>query len=332
MSITLIDGSCLAAKQPTGVSIAVHHALKTGQFDVPTDSLLVTYGQKEVASPLVQDLPYTHKHLALPSKVIHAIHVLGRRDLSSWVPGTRRLLLPNLNLTHVPRVPYDLCVHDLSFLVNPSWFSPKTRAWHLVARPLTLIRGATRLFAVSDRTKRDLEAIAHVPASRITVLDLTSSRIPTQGVAPERKPFFLAFGGGDARKNIDVLLRAFADLSPRYPALELRILGRITSDHPRVRSLAYVSSAERDILLQEALGLLYPSWYEGFGLPMQEAHQYNMPCIVSSMSALPETAPPGTVVVPPFSPHLWRAEMDRLAEVFYRSSPTHSQNSLSGSS
>lgn len=330
MSLTVIDGSCLQGPRPTGVAIAVHHALKTGQFHTPSTSLLVTYGNTRPDSPLLTSLSFPHRHISLPSKLVHAAHVLAKRDLSSWIPQATRLLLPNLNITHVPRVPYDLCVHDLSFLIHPPWFSLKSRLWHALARPKALIRGADRLFTVSERSARDIHALTGYPLSKIERIDLTS--IP-QPIATKqvKRPFFLAFGGGDARKNLNVLLQAFYALSPRYPEWELRLLGTTSTSHPKIRALGYVSPEEKTALLQEAAALLYPSWYEGFGIPPQEAFALGTPCLLSSMSALPETAPPQSVILPPFMPHLWYDAMRESIEQYYASSSSNSQNSLASS-
>jgi len=65
------------------------------------------------------------------------------------------------------------------------------------------------------------------------------------------------------------------------------------------------SDAELASLYQHASAFLYPSWYEGYGLPLHEAARYGTPCIASTMGALPETAPQGTIFAPPSKPHLW---------------------------
>lgn len=330
MSLTVIDGSCLQGPHPTGVAVAVHHALTTGQFEVPTTSLLVTYGNTRPDSPLLASLPFTHRHISLPSKLVHATHLLAGRDLSFWIPQATRLLLPNLNITHIPRVPYDLCIHDLSFLIHPSWFSTKSRVWHTLVRPKALIRAAERVFTVSERSARDIHALTGYPLKRIQFINLTTIPQPTP-TKRLKQPFFLAFGGGDARKNLDVVIHAFCALSAQYPAWELRLLGTTHSPHPKIRALGYVSSEQKTALLQEAAALLYPSWYEGFGLPLHEAHAVGTPCLISSMGALPETAPPGSIVIPPFMPHLWREALQTCIEQYHASSSSSSQNSLASS-
>jgi glycosyltransferase involved in cell wall biosynthesis len=67
-------------------------------------------------------------------------------------------------------------------------------------------------------------------------------------------------------------------------------------------------------LMKNASALLYPSWYEGYGLPLHEAAAHGTPIIASTSGALPETAPPGTHFVPPFKPHLWTQAMQSVLE------------------
>ena len=58
-------------------------------------------------------------------------------------------------------------------------------------------------------------------------------------------------------------------------------------------------------LMKYASAFLYPSWYEGFGIPLHEAAWFGTPCIASTSGALSETAPKGTLFAPPFKPQLW---------------------------
>ncbi|MFA6430023.1 MAG: glycosyltransferase, partial [Patescibacteria group bacterium] len=75
-------------------------------------------------------------------------------------------------------------------------------------------------------------------------------------------------------------------------------------DRPNDRALA--------ALYKNAAAFLYPSWYEGFGLPLHEAAQFHTPCLASTASALPETAPKGTQFAPPAKPHLWAAAIKEI--------------------
>jgi glycosyltransferase involved in cell wall biosynthesis len=64
--------------------------------------------------------------------------------------------------------------------------------------------------------------------------------------------------------------------------------------------------------MKHASVFLYPSWYEGFGLPLHEAARFGTPCIASTAGALPETAPEGTHFAPPGKPHLWKKALEMV--------------------
>ncbi|MSR85127.1 glycosyltransferase, partial [Candidatus Uhrbacteria bacterium] len=69
--------------------------------------------------------------------------------------------------------------------------------------------------------------------------------------------------------------------------------------------LTHPSDSAIATLMKHASTFLYPSWYEGFGIPLHEAARFGTPCISSTASALPETAPAGTIFADPAKPHHW---------------------------
>jgi glycosyltransferase involved in cell wall biosynthesis len=85
--------------------------------------------------------------------------------------------------------------------------------------------------------------------------------------------------------------------------MKLVLIGRELG-HPNDEALA--------ALMKNASVFLYPSWYEGFGLPLHEAARFGTPCIASTSGALPETAPQGTLFAPPTKPHLWVVAIQRV--------------------
>jgi hypothetical protein len=110
-----------------------------------------------------------------------------------------------------------------------------------------------------------------------------------------RNPYVLAFGTHDPRKNIRSVERIVHLLRQevRWHDLELVTVNGNISDEELCR------------LYEHAAAVLYPSWYEGFGLPLHEAAKWHIPCLVSSRGALPETAPRGAIILPPDKLQLW---------------------------
>lgn len=300
----LIDGRVFLDRFPGGVTRVAEELIpaiiktgKTDEFVLGTTGVGVT-GARGV-------------HRTVPNKLVAAATWAHFTSFDRLIPGDfDALFLPNLEMVGRPRIPYALLVHDLSFLIEPRWFSAKTQLWHHVARAKELIRGANALLAVSERTKNDLHRLLGVPLERIETipLGLTNQRnneaASYQKHIADGRPYFLLLGGNDPRKNAACALRAFEELRKTTDA-RLIVVGAASKPAPDVSHVSRPSDAELNALMRDAAALLYPSWYEGFGLPLHEAARFGTPIIASTAGALPETAPDGTVFAPPFKPHLW---------------------------
>ncbi len=273
--------------------------------------------------------PYTKAHRSVPNKLVAFATWMRLTSFNRLIPGNFDVMfLPNLEMVGRPKIPYVLLVHDLSFLIEPRWFSAKTRLWHRVARAEELIRGADALLAVSERTKEDLVRLLGIPLERIERIPLgltnqvhiTHHTSHIMGKTENERPYFLVLGGNDPRKNAACAMRAFEELR-KIVDVRLIVVGADFKPAPGVTHIPRPSDEALRSLMREATALLYPSWYEGFGLPLHEAATFGTPIIASTAGALPETAPMGTVFFPPFKPHLWTQAM-RLA--LERPTSTHS--------
>lgn len=274
-------------------------------------------------------------HLHIPNKLWSLACMLGLASLDR--NGFNELILPNIGFVGTPKIPYTIVVHDLSFLIEPRWFSWRMRLWHRAVRARRLIQRATRVWCVSQTTAHDVERLLNVPSERIQVLPpdvvigssasiSSDARRTTHDALP--RPYVLAFHDGP-RKNVSTVIATIAELrnDERYKDLHLVIIGspirHLTFDRSLLRHacrqagaeprghadwihfLPSVSDEALDDLYRSAKALLYPSWYEGYGLPVHEAVARGIPVLASSHGALPETAPPGTILIPPMKPHLW---------------------------
>jgi glycosyltransferase involved in cell wall biosynthesis len=230
------------------------------------------------------------------------------------------LFLPNLEFVGRPRVPYALLVHDLSFLIEPRWFDRKSRIWHTLVKPKTLIKNAAHLFAVSETTKRDLVRLLDIPANRITVIPMGLDPLPAfpdndrlsrahdHAHLRDGSRFILCLGGANRRKNASCVTTAHAELikDQKYKDVKLVMIGAPNAPRP--------SDAELFALMRDAAIFCYPSWYEGFGMPLHEAARFGTPCIASTSSSLPETAPEGTTFASPAKPHQWVEAMCQVLD------------------
>lgn len=253
-------------------------------------------------------------HIRLPNKLWSALTFLGLTSLDRAVHAPfDELILPNIGFVGTPKTPYTIVVHDLSFLIEPTWFPFRMRLWHKAVRATRLIQNATRVWCVSQTTANDVVRLLNVPPERITVLPkgvITGAPNTTTGSTAPTGRYVLAFTGS-RRKNAATAIRAVAQLKhdPRFTDLRLFLIGEKTAPrhlpYPWIIPIPFLTDDALRDHYQHAAALLYPSWYEGFGLPLHEAAAFNTPLLASAYGALPETAPKNTLLIPPEKPHLW---------------------------
>lgn len=239
--------------------------------------------------------------------------------------GNDVLWAPNFFL-HESQLPYGAgavpTVHDLAFAAMPEVVADGTLAGLRERLPETLQR-ATRLIAVSDATAADLERLLGVSRRRVhTVHEGLDPRFaavaggstrPSPRVLPGR--YLLFVSTLEPRKNVVGVLRAFRRLAEGgYPG-SLVLVGRwgwrtepIRAElesspvAARVVQLDYVERAELPELYRRADALLFPSWLEGFGLPLLEAMACGAPVVTSDRSSMPEVAGDAALLVNPADP------------------------------
>lgn len=238
------------------------------------------------------------------------------------------------------RAPAVVTIHDLSYLVTPDYAYPNLRRYLSVAVPRSL-RRAEGVVAVSQATADDLTRFYDVDASRITVIRNGIDPLfhPTPHEETHRalaqlelrQPYFVMVGTIEPRKNHRVVLRAFEMLAATRPEASLVIVGRpgwmaegIMADidaatrRCRVRHLTDIEDALLPALYAGSTALVYPSWYEGFGLPVVEAMACGTAVVTSDRGALAEVAGNAALLVPPESPEAIAAAMGQMLD-----SPTH---------
>ncbi|MFZ1654900.1 MAG: glycosyltransferase family 1 protein [Candidatus Moraniibacteriota bacterium] len=178
------------------------------------------------------------------------------------------------------------------------------------------VRVADRVIAVSENTKRDLMRLYAVPEKKIQVIYEGLSQPTTYNLQPTTEsepPYFLFIGRLETRKNIVRMIEAFEIFKAKtglahtlvlagkpgfgYEAIRYKL--QATSYKQDIHELGYVSEEEKWELLKDAEIFLFPSLYEGFGLPVIEAQSVGVPVITANTSSLPEVAGEGAVLVNP---------------------------------
>lgn len=225
--------------------------------------------------------------------------------------------------------PNVITVHDLSYRITPEFAHPRLRRYleHAVPRS---VRRAEQVIVPSETTRQDV--IEHYGIDEHLVRAIPHGVDPWFQPANEsaieqtlahfglRRPYFIIVGTIEPRKNHLNLLAAFERLHKERPDASLAIFGRsgwlsepIMSEIERyarflpLRHLQGVEDSWLPALYSGSTALVYPSWYEGFGLPVLEAMACGTMAIVSDRGSLPEIAGKAAMIVPP-------ASIDALAE------------------
>jgi glycosyltransferase involved in cell wall biosynthesis len=245
----------------------------------------------------------------------------------------------NCDLVHIPNLfsvprflpcPYVMTVHDL--LEHMSRARQQTGfwgAWHLQMTKRVL-RGAEKIFAVSNFTRTEIEKLFEIPPERIEVVyNAIDERFLRGHASPSDReliaqryqvtyPFLLYAGRVSPHKNVVRMIEAFSALKTElekeqaYPDLKLIIIGDDLSGNPDLRRTVVRSGVQNDvrflgfipievlrIFYDEAKIFVFPSLYEGFGLPPLEAMAHGTPVVTSNASSLPEVVGNSAVLVNP---------------------------------
>lgn len=230
------------------------------------------------------------------------------RELKLDVYWGTNFLLPQ----RVHGCKYVVTVHDLWLLRSPRTASIST---YIILKLLgkKSCERADKVLAVSKTTARDIVELYNIPKEKIAVCynginkEVYRFGLEEKLNIPQLREndtrFFLFLGTIEPRKNPSTILKAFRIFSEKYSNVYLvfaggkgwrtrefdKILEKSTCKD-RIILAGYVDDAQKRWLLRHTIALLFPSFYEGFGLPILEAMASNVPVITSNVSAMPEVA------------------------------------------
>jgi glycosyltransferase involved in cell wall biosynthesis len=219
-------------------------------------------------------------------------------------------------------------IHDCIHLMFPQYLRHRRMGYAYARASLwTAAHKSDRIFTVSEQSKRDILRFFNVPAEKIVV---TPNAIDDRfGIAPSDEsveqtrdryqldhPFILYAGNIRPHKNLERLIDAFQRVrASGHQELKLIIIGNEISRlqtlrravhkhqlHKHVRFHGYVPDKTLSVMYRLASVFVFPSLYEGFGLPPLEAMACGTPVVTSNVSSLPEVVGDAAVLVDPYSP------------------------------
>ena len=304
-----------------------------------SDELRFHHQQRWLDDPLrllSEPIPSIYPSQRLPLWVRN----IRRRALrASWRQQCRSAIFhgPNYFLPHYADKGV-VTIHDMSVLRHPEWHPTERVRQHEKLLQSSLER-SQRLIAVSESTRDEIVALLGYPAENIDVTPLATgpayrpreandTEMLMRRIGLRHAGFTLCVATLEPRKNIANLIHAYARLPAglrlNYPLVlagsrgwnsqEIYDLIEKYSKQGWLRYLGYISEAELPVLYSAARILAYPSWYEGFGLPVLEAMASGVPVVASDRTSLPELTHGHALHVPPGDTHALESAIGRALE------------------
>ncbi|PTN02880.1 glycosyl transferase family 4 [Mangrovibacterium marinum] len=248
-----------------------------------------------------------------PKNILHEeiaqklnVSIVGKTRGHQWEQVTLPLYLKKqkspllLNLCNTAPINYSnniVTVHDLAFLAHPKWFSWKFRLFYKFLIP-KIIDHAKKVITVSQFSKDEIIKRLSTPENKISIVhNAVSDNLIESKKCSSKSNFILFVGSQDPRKNIQSIIQAMKYLPPE---IHLKLVGGKADSfneqlneipkeiRHRIHLTGYLPDKELNRLYKDANAFVYPSHYEGFGLPPLEAQALSCPVVVSDIPVFRE--------------------------------------------
>ncbi|MCK5862373.1 MAG: glycosyltransferase family 4 protein [Candidatus Hydrogenedentes bacterium] len=310
---------------PTGVGYYVRHLLEA-LLELPERPGYIGFSSG-LHRPDMQGIPVDFRRIPLPTRFLYQCWAsVGIPQVDRFLGGVDVYHAVNYVLPPVQRARRVLSIHDLCFLRHPEWASPK-----IVAPFQRTIRKdaheADLVIACSEATKREIVELLELPPEHIRVIyDAADSLFHPVAVdqAKEqvaralgiKESYLLFVGTREPRKNLSTLLEAFSQADiPQHLVIaggagwnsrELQDQVMRLNLESKVHFTGYIQDRSLfPALYSAAVAFVFPSWYEGFGLPVLEAMACACPVIASNTTSIPEVGGDAALYVAPDDVAAW---------------------------
>lgn len=327
-----IDIRCLSEGRRTGVEeYAINLLDNVFKEDNKNDYVLFLNSWRSPKIDLEWLKKYKNVHIKkfnFPNKILNLfLWYFNWPKLDNFLGGVDIFFMPNLNFVALsPKSKLILTMHDLSFEYFPETFSLKRQWWHIFVNPKRLSKRADKILAVSESTKEDLINVYKIDSKKITViyngisddfLKLDRNNPKLLMVKEKYKlPFNFIFflGTFEPRKNISGIIKAYEFLREeghkdldkykliiagskgwRTKAIERSIAkSKYNKD---IQWIKFIENEDKVFVYNLAALFVYPSFFEGFGIPPLEALKCGVPVVASNNSSIVETVGDAGLIV-----------------------------------
>lgn len=249
-------------------------------------------------------------------KSVFPSHLWEQIVLPRHVPKNELLWSPS-SIGPIASKKYVLTVHDIASIEHPEWYDSKYAIFYRILLPISLKR-AKHVITVSKFCKKRLETVFNIKPEKISVVysGVAEHFLSGKSVNPCSEEYnlpetyVLAVGALSPRKNLHRLLQAWASISHEFNNTWLIIAGDVGLSFSNMTTLGELPSRTIHIkkvsdtllgsLYRNATAFVYPSLYEGFGLPILEAMACGTPVITSNCTSMPEIAGDAALLVNPY--------------------------------
>lgn len=304
-----IDARVLSNDKPTGIGNCVIQTLKyIASLDDSNEYFLFSNEK------IIEEYIYSERFhpIVIPSKS-SSIWVV--KELTRELPkynvdifwGTLHLLPRNNNIRKI------LTIYDLALMINPRWGNLKNA---IIQNTLVKasIKRADQIIVISQSTKRDVVEKFGISDEKVSIAfpgfkmpsdDRQMSFVRKDIFDLSNKNYLLYVGTIEPRKNLINVIKAFNIIKEDYPAYQLVLAGKLgwnyskilkkistSKYHDSIHQIGYISNDEKTCLYRNAKAFLFPSYYEGFGIPVIEAISFGLPVLTTNNSSLTEAAGP----------------------------------------
>jgi len=211
-----------------------------------------------------------------------------------------------------------ITIHDVAFKHYPESYGLCSR-WYLNFGTKYAVKHAKRIIVPSAVTRSDLIHFYKADPQKISVIPLgySATRHPDSNLTASRlkfynlesKKYFLYIGRIETKKNTGTLIKAFKEIGNECPDIKLVLAGKPgvggdqileSAKHKNIIVTGYIGEDDKQVLLNNCLCFVFPSLYEGFGLPLLEAMGAKVPIIASQIPASYEIAKENALFFKPF--------------------------------